>query len=209
MQPCSPKSCTETSHSPSQVDMSILSAQQLPHQAPVLPDAMLDINLLFLQGNKALSSPALEQPQLLLSGAVNRSSGQHSPLELKALGEAVGSITSAEKRNPTPNVCTGMGWWEAGAAAGASVGNTEPQAAPKILWVSTGQGHDLGRLCEGFSPALFSQQGREEWLLGSAKFATGQRPFPAPLTAGDLKQFARAESLEGQPQPQSLPLHCA
>lgn len=117
--------------------MSIPTAQQLPHQPPVLPDAVLDINLLFLQGNKALSSPALEQPQLLLSelfsGAVNRSSGQHSPLELKALGEAVGLITSVEKRNPTPNVCTGMGWWEVGAAAGASVGNTGPQAAPKIL----------------------------------------------------------------------------
>lgn len=116
------------SHSPSQVDVSIPTAQQLPHQLPVLPDAVLDINLLLLQGNKALSS----SPQLLLSGlfpgAVCRSSGQHSPLELKALGEAVGSITSVGKRNSTPIVCTGMGWWEMG--AGGSVRNTGPQAAP-------------------------------------------------------------------------------
>lgn len=45
--------------------------------------------------------------------------------------------------------------------------------------------------------SLFSQQGRGEWPLSSAKFATGQRPFPAPLTAGDLEQSGRAESLEG------------
>lgn len=72
VQPCSPKPCTETSHSPSQVDMSIPTAQQLPHQPPVLPDAVLDVNFLLLQGNKALSPPAVEQPQPLLSDCFQR-----------------------------------------------------------------------------------------------------------------------------------------
>lgn len=150
MQPCSPKPCTETPHSPSQVDMSIASAQQLPHQPPVLPDAVLDINLLLLQGNKALSSsaPAL---RTVLRGCLQELRAAQPP---GTEGEAVGSITSVGKRNPTADVCTGMGWWEMG--AGASVRSTEPQAAPQTLWVPTGQGHDLGRLCEGFPPALFS-----------------------------------------------------
>lgn len=83
-------------------------------------------------------------------------------------------------------------------------------SSPQILWVSTGQGHDLGKPCEGFPPALSSLlPARAEealWPL-CAKFAAGQRPFPTSLTAGDLEQLGRAESLEGQPQP--LPLHCA
>lgn len=154
MQPCSLKPCTESSHSPSQVDMSILIAQQLPQQLPILPDAVLDINLLLLQGNKALSPPAPALRTLL------RGPFQQLRAAQEALGEKAGSMTSVGKRNPTPDVCTGLGWWEMGTAAGASVGNTRPQAAPQILWVSTGQGHDLGRPCEGFPPALFSQHGQ-------------------------------------------------
>lgn len=62
MQLCSPKPCTEASHSPSQVDMSIPTAQQLPHQPPILLDAVLDINLLLLQGNKVLSPKLWSSP---------------------------------------------------------------------------------------------------------------------------------------------------
>lgn len=66
-------------------------------------------------------------------------------------------------------------------------------SSPQILWVSTGQGHDLGKPCEGFPPALSSllPAWAEEalWPL-CAKFAAGQRPFPTPLETWN--------SLEGQ-----------
>lgn len=109
------------------------------------------------QGTEPTSPGAAPAPALRI---VLRGCFQEIRAPQEALGEKVGSMTNVGKRNPTPDVCTGLGWWEMGAAAGASVGNTRPQAAPQILWVSTGQGHDLGRPCEGFPPALFSQHGQ-------------------------------------------------
>lgn len=91
-------------------------------------------------------------------------------------------MTSVGKKNPTPDVCTGMGCWEFGAATGASVGNTGPQAAPQILWVSTGQSHDLERPCEGFllPSSLFSQPGHRR--LGAPPCQVCYRTETLPCT---------------------------
>lgn len=106
-----PSPCTATSHSPSQVDVSVPAVQQLPHQPLVLLDPVLNINFLLLQGNTVLSLPALAAALApapaclpgawgLFSEAAYKSSGQHSRPEQGALEEGVGSTVAQRRGSP-------------------------------------------------------------------------------------------------------------
>lgn len=120
VQPRYPNPCMETAHSPSQVDMSAPPAQQLPHQPSVLLDAVLNINLLLLQGNTALSPPALaaapvpapaclSSPGGLFTGTVYKSSGQHSSPRAGGTGRSSWINSHTRKEIPTPHV-SALGW---------------------------------------------------------------------------------------------------
>jgi len=138
--------------------------------------------------NMVLSPPALAAAPApgLFSGAVWQSSGQHSPPE-----NQLDQLSHREADPHTSCLCTGMGWWETGAAEGASVRNTQPLRLPLLApALVSSRGHDLGSPHDGSPPALSSP-------------STGRGGSAAPLSQG----CCMAETLPHAPGFQSQPWH--
>lgn len=181
--------------------MSTPAAQQLPHQPSVLLDAVLNINLLLLQGNTPLSPPALAAapapaparltgPWGLFSGAVCKSSGQCSPPARGALGEAVRSTLTQGRESPHLMSVHWDGLVGDGCRRRSFCGEHAPSRPPKSFGcplpapaVVNSQGHELGAPVRAPLPPSPLPAWAEAWWPPCPRAAAGQRPFPIPLAA--------------------------
>lgn len=207
--------------------MSTPAGQQLPHQPSVLLDAVLNVHLLLLQGNTALSlpvAPAPIWPLGFLPGAAHKSSKKYSPFgEWGAPGAWQSSWTNSctGKGNPTPTPL--QSGRSVGGGCRSFSGESPPEqppdslAAPRLL-PAPENSQGCRAVSQGTPRGLPPLPARAEeaprplvpgLLLGRDPFSYRWLLVPALSPAEGLRQNKRAGSQEGWHRSHSLPLRCA